>query len=267
MATAAATRIQLCGPLVVRIDGRRVDDAFAAAQARLLLGYLVLHRDVPKARDELAWAVWGEQPPAAVGTALSALLSKLRTAIGPEHVTGRTLLRLALPADAFVDVEAAAHAVHQADAALLRGEPEGAAGPCEVAMSIAERPFLMGVDAPWVAEERHRLEQLLIRALGLAVRYGLGMGGVELTRAERCARRLVELAPYHERGHALLMDVLVELGNPAEALLVYQRARELLRDELGTDPGIELRARHAQLLQAGDDQVRPPGPSRAGRRG
>lgn len=57
------------------------------------------------------------------------------------------------------------------------------------------------------------------------MRYGLSMGGVELTRAERSARRLVELAPYHERGHALLMDVLTELGDPAEALLVYQRAR------------------------------------------
>lgn len=267
MATAAATRIQLCGPLVVRIEGRRVDDAFAAAQARLLLGYLVLHRDAPKARDELAWAVWGEQPPAAVGAALSALPSKpphghrTRARHRSDAATARA------PRRRLVDVEAAAHAVHQADAALLRGAPEGAAGPCEVAMSIAERPFLMGVDAPWVAEQRHRLEQLLTRALGLAVRYGLSMGGVELTRAERCARRLVELAPYHEQGHALLMDVLTELGNPAEALLVYQRARELLRDELGTDPGIELRARYAQLLQAGDDPVRPPGPSRAGRRG
>jgi SARP family transcriptional regulator, regulator of embCAB operon len=251
------TRVQVCGPLVVRIAGRRVDEAFAAKQLRLLFGYLVLHRDTPKSREELEWAVWGDRPPSAASAALSALLSKLRLALGSQHVAGRTLLRLDLPADATIDIEAAADAVHRAQSAWARGAIDAAYGPSEVAMCIAERPFLPGTDAPWVTQQRNLQGQILVAALEISARCCLAIGGIELTGAERCARRIVEHAPYHERGHALLMDALAEQGNDAEALLIYERARTLLRDELGTFPGADLQARHARLLQRGADVTTP----------
>ena len=57
------TRIQLCGRLVVRLGGRRVEDALPGANGRLLFAYLVLNRLRRMDRDELLTAVYGEDAP------------------------------------------------------------------------------------------------------------------------------------------------------------------------------------------------------------
>lgn len=71
-----------------------------------------------------------------------------------------------------------------------------------------------------------------------------------MAAAERDARRLVRLAPYRESGYRLLMDALARRGNGAEALLVYEQLRTVLRDELGASPSPATRALHRQLLSA-----------------
>jgi DNA-binding SARP family transcriptional activator len=58
----------------------------------------------------------------------------------------------------------------------------------------------------------------------------------------------VRLAPLRESGYVLLMDTLAAGGNPAEALVVYERLRVLLRDELGVPPGAVAQERHRRLL-------------------
>ena len=83
--------------------------------------------------------------------------------------------------------------------------------------------------------------------------------------AERAARRLVERAPYRESAYELLLEALAKRGNLAEATLVYDRLRTLLRDELGTAPSPAVVALHDRLL-AGDAAVatapgRPPFPA------
>ena len=108
MAQAGETRIQLCGRFVVRLDGRRVEDALAGAKGQLLFVYLVLNRLRRIDRDELLIAVYGEEATAGHHPRLSVLLSKLRRVIAPELLTGRAQLELVLPAGAFVDVEAGA---------------------------------------------------------------------------------------------------------------------------------------------------------------
>jgi DNA-binding SARP family transcriptional activator len=75
------------------------------------------------------------------------------------------------------------------------------------------------------------------------------VGGSELAPGERAARELIALAPYRERGHALLMQILVARGNGAEALRVYEQLRRRLRDELGASPAPELRELQEQLLR------------------
>ena len=74
----AGTRIQLCGPLVAEVEGRRIEDDLPGRQGRLLFVYLVANRLRPTGRDELVDAVWPEDPPTNVDSALSALLSKTR---------------------------------------------------------------------------------------------------------------------------------------------------------------------------------------------
>ncbi|MDQ4030237.1 MAG: bacterial transcriptional activator domain-containing protein, partial [Actinomycetota bacterium] len=112
----------------------------------------------------------------------------------------------------------------------------------------AARGFLAGEDAPWIEEQRRRLEEIHARALELVGRACLEIGGSELDTAERSARTLIAKAPYRESGHRLLMEALAARGNPAEALVVYEELRRRLRDELGATPAPETQALHRSLL-------------------
>src|SRR5215218_6412281 len=90
MGELRATRIQLCGRLVVELDGRRVEEALPGAKGRLLFAYLVLNRDRRMSRDELLRAAYGEESSPDRHPSLSVLLSKLRGVIGPELLAGRS---------------------------------------------------------------------------------------------------------------------------------------------------------------------------------
>ena len=87
-----------------------------------------------------------------------------------------------------------------------------------------------------------------MRSLELVARACLGIEGGELATAERAARSLIDLAPYRESGHRLLMEALSARGNGAEALVVYEHLRLALRDELGAAPSASTQALHRQLL-------------------
>ncbi|MBV9830932.1 MAG: DNA-binding protein, partial [Marmoricola sp.] len=217
-----ALRVQICGPLVVERAGRRLDGELPGRQGRLMFVYLVLnrHRQVP--RDELAEALWREPDPAAVDTRLNPLLSKLRRVLGAEAVEGRALLRLDLP-DAWVDLEAAVEPIHHAESAVAQEDWTRAWGPVLTALFTAGRGFLPGEDAPWIAETRHRLTELHLRALECYAATNLGIGGTELAGAVRAGWQLVELAPLRESGYRHLMRALAAQGNLAEALVVYGR--------------------------------------------
>src|SRR5919108_5101609 len=160
MGEPQATRIQLCGRLVVELDGRRVEDELPGAKGRLLFAYLVLNRNRRMSRDELLLAVYGEEASPDQHPSLSVLLSKLRSVIGQELLAGRSEIELALPRDAFIDVEAAREALHRAESHVAAGEWAAAWGPAGVAYHVARRPLLQGYDAPWLDEWRRRLDEV-----------------------------------------------------------------------------------------------------------
>lgn len=246
--TEAETRIQLCGRLVVRLEGERVDGELPGSQGRRLFGFLALNRTRYVNRTELVEAIWGERLPSAPDTALRALLSKLRSLLGAERLEGKAELRLVLPAGAVVDVEAAGEAAHAADTAASQGKWRQAWTAAHIALNISRRQFLAGLEAAWIDEQRQAMEGTQITALEALAAAGLGLGGPELDLAERAARSLMKLAPYRESGHRLLMETLAAEGNVAEALLVYDALRERLREEIGIAPSAELQALHGELL-------------------
>jgi SARP family transcriptional regulator, regulator of embCAB operon len=243
-----STRIQLCGRVQIELDGRPVD-GLRGGQSRLLLGYLVVSRARPRDRDELVYAVWGDDAPPAVDTALSVLLSRLRQALGWEAVDGRRVVQLRLPADTFVDVEAAVDSLHLAESALRAGNSAAAWSGALIARYISDRTFFAGFDRPWVEEWRRELSDVHVRALECFARACLAIGGTELDGADRATRLLADLAPYRESAHALRMQALMAAGNLAEALLAFERLRARLREELGVDPGPQVRALHQRILE------------------
>jgi SARP family transcriptional regulator, regulator of embCAB operon len=153
-----------------------------------------------------------------------------------------------LPPGAFVDVEAALEASHRADSHIAKGEWAEAWGPAGVAYHVASRPLLQGQDRPWLDEWRRRLDEVRLHGLECFAAARLGLGGSALSQAEECARRLIELAPYRETGHRILMEALERRGNGAEALLAYDRLRVLLREDLGIAPSPAVQAVYRRLL-------------------
>ncbi|HEX6711923.1 MAG TPA: BTAD domain-containing putative transcriptional regulator [Thermoleophilaceae bacterium] len=250
MTEARPAHIQLCGRLVVQLDGRRVEDALPGAKGRLLFAYLVLNRDRRLGRGELLTAVYGDDVVPSHSASVTVLLSKLRGVIGHQYLQGRSEIELLLPRDAFVDVEAAREALHRAESHLAAREWVEAWGPAGVAYHVARRPLLQGEDRPWLDAWRRRLEDVQLRGLECYVEARLGLGGPALVQAEDGARRLIELAPYRETGYRILMEALEQRGNVAEALLVYERLRVLLRDELGATPAPAVQQIHQRLLGA-----------------
>jgi SARP family transcriptional regulator, regulator of embCAB operon len=244
----AKARIQLCGRFVVDIDGSRIEDALPGRRGRVLFAYLVLKRGRSVPRDELLMAGWGEDAPAETRNALSVLLSKLRHGLGTDRLQGRTEIELLLPQATFVDVEAALEGAHRAETCIAEERWAQAWGPAGIAYHVATRPFLTGLDAPWIDEWRRRLEEVRLRGLECFAAAGLGLGGPALAQAEERARMLTALAPYRETGHRILMEALEQRGNVAEALRAYEQLRVLLREELGIAPSRAVQAVHQRLL-------------------
>ncbi len=249
LASSHPVRIQICGPLAIERDGQRLDAFLSGRQGRLLFTYLVVNRHRHPPRDEVAEALWREPDPAAVDTRLNPLLSKLRRVFGTEAVGGRATLRLCLP-EAWVDLEAAAEAIHRAESSVAQQDWARAWGPALTALFVAERGFLPGEDAPWIDEIRHQLTELHLRALECYAAAGLGLGGTELPGAVRAGRQVTRLAPLRESGYRYLMRALAAQDNLAEALGVYGRLCECLRDQLGVSPSPATRELYERLLAA-----------------
>lgn len=241
----------MCGKLVVVLDGRRVESELPSRQGRVLFAFLVVHRRRPATRSALVDALWPGGAPAAADRALAALLSKLRNALGADLIGGRDRPQLVLPPDAYVDIEAAADRLHEAETAVALGDWQRAWAPARAALHTAERGFLPGEDAPWIDVVRRDLEDIRLRAHDAVAATALGLGGPELPAAERSGRALTEAAPFRESGYVHLMRALAGRGDVAEALRVHDTLRCLLRDELGIAPSPAVQELHRELLGTG----------------
>jgi SARP family transcriptional regulator, regulator of embCAB operon len=245
---ATANRIQLCGACSIILDGRERNASLRGGQARALLGFLVLERRRAVARSELNEILWGPAPPMAPDQALRALLSNLRRSIGPQRLLGRDAVRVHLPPDTWIDVEAAASAVHDAESAVALGEWNRAWIAAHIAMSVTARQLLPFLSSPWIDERRRWLDALRVRAFEALAASALALGGPETATAKRAALALIDAEPLRESGYRLLMETHEAEGNPAQGLVVFEELRTLLRDQLGTAPTEASRAIHRRLL-------------------
>ena len=251
-----STRVYVTGRLYVESAGRLLNEQqFPGRQGRLLFAYLICHRQRPVTRDELGNALWPETLPPAWETALNALISKLRgllKGVGPSAPVmltgafGGYLVRVG--DDTWIDREAAAEAIDQAEGMLRANNWKGAWGPSNIAAITARRPFLAGEEGEWISRERARLQSILLRALDCLSDIWLLNG--ESSLALGAARESVALEPYRETGYQRLMRVHAALGNRAEALRVYESCRLLLAKELGTDPSLETQKIYLEVLSS-----------------
>ena len=129
---------------------------------------------------------------------------------------------------------------------MRAGEARKALGPAAVAASITRRPFLPGVDGFWRDSLQGKLERQLVRALDCLAEMQLEIG--EPQTAVESALEALKMDPYRERTRRCLMRAFAATGNRAKAVAAYHEFRELLANEVGTDPESETEALYLEIL-------------------
>ena len=214
--------------------------SFTFPYAAIAFAYFVFERGRPVSAADLVRVLWPDLPPADATAVVRITMQKLRRSLAREaigfelHLSGTDLYELETPGHTWVDVEAAADALHDAEAQLRAGRPASAFGPSAVAHHIARRPFLVGERGAWVEAQRERLHGILVRAL--ECRGEVFLWNREVPLAIEAAKEVIALQPIRETAHQLLIRAYAALGSPADAKQAYDQCRETLASRLGIAP-------------------------------
>jgi DNA-binding SARP family transcriptional activator len=230
----------ILGPLSVTVDGQQV--AITAGRDRVVLAMLLLHPGRTVGVGELIDAIWGGDPPATARGQLQTCISRLR----------RTLPAGTIRTDpAGYEMKVADHDLDATQFARLVAAARAAAEPdarrnYRLALDLWRGPALVEFDIPAVRLAVAVLDERLALVTEDWVELELAAGHEREMIGELAG--LVERFPLRERLRGQLMIALYRSGRQADALAEYGRARTVLRDELGIDPGAELVALHQRLL-------------------
>ena len=233
---------RILGPLAVWSGGR--ERPVPGPRIREVLAFLLVHANRPVTADELADELSREQATDTTRRAVHVQIARLRRTLGPS-------LDLATTAAGYVltvrpeQLDALAFEEHVERA---RDRPaEERAAELRRALALWRGPALAEFpDLPSVRAEAARLDEMRLTALEARAEAELEHGGGADLVAE--LRRLADAEPYRERAHALLMLALYRTGRQTEALAVYRDVRERFVDELGIEPGDELRGLERAIL-------------------
>ena len=239
-------RIAILGLFEVHDDGGAAVPV-AGARLRGLIARLALAGGQPVSTGALAEAVWDLDPPADMANALQTLVSRARKTLGAAGAVEQSAAgyRLAVRPD---DVDA------------LRFERLVAEGAVAEALALWRGPALADV-GDFAGPFARRLEELRLEATVTLLAQDIEAGRAAARAGE--LEVLVAEHPLHERLTGLLMRALAAAGRQADALAAYEALRARLADELGIDPGRQLREVHLEVLR-GEIAVAPvqAGPAR-----
>ena len=230
-------RVRVLGPIEASVGGRPVP---LAGKQRALLAMLAVRANRTVSADALLEGLWGEQAPASAPKMVHQYVSQLRRALGDvgdgdgvEILTRGRGYELRVAPD---EVDAA------------RFERLLAEGAAREALALWRGPALADVaDEPFAAAEIRRLEELRLTALAQAIDAELADGRHRELVGE--LEGLVADHPLSEGLHGQLMVALYRSGRQAEALEAYRCARLTLVEQIGIEPGPELRRLHEAILR------------------
>ncbi len=258
----AQVRVGILGAAEARLDGVGID--LGTRKQRALLAALAMRRGQPVGQDALVDMLWGDAPPTAVTATLQGYVARLRRALEPERpprapsevlVTQQTGYALNLPEESLdaAVFEAAVSSAHQRLGSGMTAEPDAA--ELEQLFTSLNKglslwrglPYTELEDAPAAQAERARLEELRAIALEDRAVAALGLGRHAMVAGE--LEVLTATYPLRERLWGLRALALTRSGRQADALEVLRQVRDLLADELGLEPGAELRALQTAVLR------------------
>ena len=241
----ADVRFAILGPLEAIRDGARLP--LGSRQMRTVLALLVLDAGRVVSTDRLIDDLWGDEPPASASNVLQVYISRLRGALGADLVKTRPPGYVLDVVGEAVDVVRFERLAAEGREALREQQPADASASLREALALWRGRVLEDVRGARVEAEASRLEQLRLAVLEDRIDADLQTGGPSDAIPE--LERLNEEYPLRERLWALRMRALYGAGRQAEALAAYERVRKLLDEELGIEPGAELRELERAILR------------------
>ena len=238
-------RFRILGSLEV-LDGQQTV-RLGAAKQRTLLAVLLLHANEPVSTDRLIDELWGERAPATADKLVQGYVHALRRQLGADVLRTR-------PPGYEIHVDADGLDLLEFERLIAEARTKGLEDSVEFraqALALWRGPALDDI----VLEGPERSSVARLTELRLATQIERIDAELALGRAATLVGELESLAaanPYQERLHAQLMLALYRSGRQADALHVYQSVRRALSDELGLQPGPELRALEAAILRQDD---------------
>jgi DNA-binding SARP family transcriptional activator/tetratricopeptide (TPR) repeat protein len=251
--------------------------AISAPKWRSLLACLLVRPGQLVPTESLIFDLWGDNPPSTANNMVSIYVHRLRKEVIGDadgqtlvHRAPGYLLRVA-PGD--LDSQVFESLAAEGRSALTAAQPERAAELLAEALGLWRGPLLADVPpSPMLANHVSQAAERRLDTTELRIEADLACGRAAQVVAE--LRGLVAEHPLRERLRALLMRALEDAGRRAEAFEAYAQARQAISDELGVEPGSELRRLYAELLAADASSAvaagssapprtrprRPPGP-------
>jgi DNA-binding SARP family transcriptional activator len=259
ISSAVAESIQafVLGPFELRAGGTRISDrGWRTNKAKELFALLLLDRQRAVPRDELVAQLWPEIDPASALSNFHFSLHALRKALGSAGASEATSVvrtdtgyRLALPSSIHVDLEVFRRSLRRGREAQEAGRSREAIQYLRAAVAVHRGEFLADLNAPWIERQREETDrQLVAAAKELAT---LELEWKEPKAAIRPLEKLLELEPYDEEAHRLLMRAHHESGDHALAIRHYQALEAMLHRDLGAEPEPATRELHQRIRRAG----------------
>jgi DNA-binding SARP family transcriptional activator/tetratricopeptide (TPR) repeat protein len=255
---------QLSLHVLGQLTARRGDDeiAIGGRRQRAVLGLLVVARGDIVSSERLTDSLWPEEAPRNAGAVLQSYISHLRRALEPARTARDRASVLAsegggyacrLPDDA-VDAWRFERLLRAAEL-----EPAGSTGHLETALALWRGPaYAEYAGEVWADTEAGRLSELrtVARERLLAARLAAGEAALLVPELEAMTAE----DPLREERWRLLALALYRAHRQADALGALRRARGVLADDLGVDPGPALRALEAEILAQSPALDVPPPP-------
>jgi class 3 adenylate cyclase/DNA-binding SARP family transcriptional activator len=256
-------RFGILGPFEVADDrGRPV--ALGGPKQRAVLAILLLGANRVVSRDRLIEELWGAHAPASAAKTVQVYVSNLRKAIGDGVLLTRAGGYVLESPGEEIDVARFEALVAEGRGELAAGDARGAARSLRAALGLWRgEPLADFAYEAFAQGEIARLEEARWAALEDRIEAELALGEHAAVVGE--LELLVREQPLRERLHALLMLALYRSGRQAEALDAYQRVHAQLSDELGLEPGAEVRALQTAILNHDPSLAAPPPSAPAGR--
>lgn len=254
-------RYEILGPLRICDGGR--SSSISAKQMEILLATLLVRRNQPLSIAQLITEIWGENPPQRANAALHVYISHLRKLLRRPGQAGSPIVTWSpgyyiQVESGELDLDEFTQQVNQARRSVRAGQHAAVEEASTAALTLWRGPALDRVrDGPIVSATATWLDETRIECTELLIESGLALG-----RERELIGQLYALTseyPLREVFYRQLMLALYRSERQADALEVYRLARELLRGELGVEPGRSLKELQRAILLADERLLRPTG--------